>query len=75
MKVFLALVLCVCLTLCVLVSCNEDGSEVYTAPAKEQTETSETAESQTESETQEEGTTKAPEQTMGAIQEMIPKTD
>ena len=74
MKFWLALMLCVCLTVCILVSCEESDGEVYVSPSEEvdvsESLTSDT--SDTESDTHGESETKKTEQTMGAIQELVP---
>lgn len=78
MKRFVILTLCMCLALCVLAACNGENTDIYVSPTEEISDTSAT-ESQTESESETESESKtesgSAEQTMGSIQEMIPKTD
>ena len=80
MKRFVILTLCVCLALCVLAACNGEDTDIYVSPTEEISDTSATesqteSESETESESKTESGSQTPEQTMGSIQEMIPKTD
>lgn len=72
MKRFVILTLCLCLVLCILAACDGEETELYVDEAGETTLVTDT---ESESAAQSESETKEAEQTMGAIQEMIPKAD
>jgi hypothetical protein len=74
MKRFVILTLCLCLVLCILAACDGEETELYVDGTVETTLATET-ESESEAQSEGESETKDPEQTMGAIQEMIPKAD
>ena len=76
MKRFVILTLCLCLVLCILAACDGEETELYVDEAGETTLVTDTeSESAAQSEGESESETKEAEQTMGAIQEMIPKAD
>ena len=83
----LSLLLCVCISLCVFVSCDDTQTDIYVESGSEQETSAEsltqngesdgtgnnTSESDDANEDSESDESKPPEQTMGMIQEMIPK--
>ena len=75
MKKFLITILCFCLISCVFAACGGEQTELYVDGTDETTLATQTeSEEQSDNESEEESEPQDPEQTMGAIQEMIPKT-